>query len=196
MSTSQIIVGMFAAAVAVPVALIASRWRKRRDPVLRALRDLRDRRGGSTQTLEEEKAWTMTQTPLRGEELAAMIDSIAVWDPVDESEPLPEFVSLDDLPPGEEREEAERLLAELRERREREVPSEARKARTGKSEVEIRAAGESIDLPFMAPTPLKPGEGIRYADGSTLSENHRAMFPEFYEDEAGDGATKDEEPSG
>lgn len=182
---------ILAAAVAVAFAL-AFRWRKRRDPVLRAIRDLRERAGEwGDGTVEEQKAWVMTQTSLRGSELAAHIDSIVIWDPVDETEPLPDVVSLDDLPPGE-REQALGLLAELRERREREVPSEARKSRAGKSEVEIRAAGGSIDLPFMAPTPLKSGEGIRYSDGTTLAENHRARFPEFYEDEGGEDETKGE----
>lgn len=49
-------------------------------------------------------------------------------------------------------------------------------------EIEIRAAGSAIDLPFEAPAPLKPGEGIRYADGKTLEDAHREAFPDFYKD--------------
>jgi len=200
MKAEQVVLGVMAAAAALALAIAVSGWRKRRDrdPVLRAIRDLRDRgaAGWSDGTVEEQKAWVLTQTPLRGKELAAHIESIAIWDPVDESEPLPRFVSLEDLPPGEEREEALRLLADLRERREREVPSEARKARPGRSEVEIRAAGDRIDLPFTAPTPLKPGGGIRYSNGQTLAEVHREHFPGFYESHVdADDDAQDDVPS-
>jgi hypothetical protein len=49
------------------------------------------------------------------------LDKVAVWEPIDIGDDPVKTVSLDDIPPGPEREQAEQLLADLRARRERET---------------------------------------------------------------------------
>lgn len=61
------------------------------------------------------------KTKLSEKQIADHVNEVAVWEPIDIGDPDPPWGYVDDLPPGEQRTQADQLLEELRARRERET---------------------------------------------------------------------------
>ncbi len=80
------------------------------------------------------------------EELEKELDKVAVGEPIDLGDDPIETISLKDIPPGPERDEAERLLAELRSKRERETGND-QKPVSGDAEASPAASASGAGEP-------------------------------------------------